>query len=60
VTSGLRLGTPAVTTRGLKGQDLATVAGFIDRAVGSKDDPAALAKIRGEVADFCKKFPMPH
>jgi len=60
VTSGLRLGTPAVTTRGLKEQDLVTVAHFIDRAVTSKDDTGALAKVRGEVAEFCKKFPMPH
>jgi glycine hydroxymethyltransferase len=60
ITSGLRLGTPAITTRGLKEQDLATVAGFIDRAVGAKDDPTALARICGEVAEFCKKFPMPH
>ena len=60
VTSGLRLGTPAVTTRGLKEADLATVADFFDRALVSKDDAAALAKIRGEVADFCKRFPMPH
>jgi len=60
VTSGLRLGTPAVTTRGLKEQDLVTVAEFIDRAVTSKDDAGALAKIRGDVAEFCKKFPMPH
>jgi glycine hydroxymethyltransferase len=60
VTSGLRLGTPAVTTRGLKEKDLVTVADFIDRALLNKDDSAALAKIRGEVAEFCKKFPMPH
>jgi glycine hydroxymethyltransferase len=60
VTSGLRLGTPAVTTRGLKENDLVTVASFIDRAVIGKDDSAALAKIRGEVAEFCKQFPMPH
>ena len=57
VTSGLRLGTPAVTTRGLKEKDLETVADFIDRALVHKDDSAALAKIRGEVAEFCKKFP---
>jgi glycine hydroxymethyltransferase len=60
VTSGLRLGTPAVTTRGLKEADMASVADFIDRALLAKDDSAALAKIRGEVADFCKRFPMPH
>jgi glycine hydroxymethyltransferase len=60
VTSGIRLGTPAVTTRGLKEADMTAVAGFIDRALGAKDDPAALAKIRTEVAEFCKRFPMPH
>jgi len=60
VTSGLRLGTPAVTTRGLKEADLEAVAGFIDRALLAKDDPAALKKIRDEVAAFCGRFPMPH
>jgi glycine hydroxymethyltransferase len=60
VTSGLRLGTPAVTTRGLKEADLVTVADFIDRALHAKDDAGALAKIRNEVAEFCKRFPMPH
>ena len=59
-TSGIRLGTPALTTRGLKEADLVTVAGFIDRAILAKDDAAALAKIRTEVADFTKRFPMPH
>jgi glycine/serine hydroxymethyltransferase len=39
---------------------MATVVGFIDRALSAKDDAGALAKIRREVAEFCKKFPMPH
>lgn len=60
ITSGIRLGTPAVTTRGLKEADMTTIADFIDRALASKDDPAALNKIRNEVANFTKKFPMPH
>jgi glycine hydroxymethyltransferase len=60
VTSGIRLGTPALTTRGLKERDMTTVADFIDRAIASKDDAAAVAKIRAEVAEFCKGFPMPH
>ena len=60
VTSGIRLGTPAVTTRGLKENDLITVASFIDRALVGKDDASALAKIHAEVAEFCKAFPMPH
>jgi glycine hydroxymethyltransferase len=60
VTSGLRLGTPAITTRGLKEADMETVADFIDRAVVGKDNPAALAKVKADVAAFCSKFPMPH
>lgn len=60
VTSGLRLGTPAVTTRGLTEKEMATVADFIDRAVGVRTNPSGLAKIKEEVAAFCAKFPMPH
>ncbi|HEX4796283.1 MAG TPA: serine hydroxymethyltransferase [Humisphaera sp.] len=60
VTSGLRLGTPAITTRGLREGDMTAVADFIDRAVAGRADPAALARLRGEVAEFCKRFPMPH
>src|ERR1700722_10261388 len=59
-TSGIRLGTPALTTRGLTEPDMATVASFIDRALLGKDDANALAKIRQEVATFCQRFPMPH
>ena len=59
-TSGIRLGTPALTTRGLKENDIKLVADFIDRAIRNKSDDAALSKIRGEVAEMCKKFPMPH
>jgi glycine hydroxymethyltransferase len=60
LTSGIRLGTPALTTRGLKEADMKTVASFIDRALLGKDDTAALAKVRDEVAEFTKRFPMPH
>ena len=60
LTSGIRLGTPALTTRGLTEPDMATVASFIDRALLGKDDAAALVKIREEVATFCQRFPMPH
>ena len=60
VTSGVRLGTPALTTRGLKEADMSTVAAFIDRALLAKDDAGSLEKIRQEVSDFAGKFPMPH
>ena len=60
VTSGVRLGTPALTTRGLKEKEMGVVASFIDRALLAKDDVGALGKIRQEVAEFAAKFPMPH
>ncbi len=60
VTSGVRLGTPALTTRGLKESDMGTVAEFIDRALAAKDNPPALAKLREDVAAFAARFPMPH
>ena len=59
-TSGVRLGTPALTTRGLKEADMNTVADMIDRVLGSNGDEAVLAKICDEVKGFCKKYPMPH
>ena len=59
-TSGVRLGTPALTTRGLKEADIRQVAAYIDRALRSDGDPAALTAIRTEVQHFAAAFPMPH
>lgn len=60
VTSGIRLGTPAVTTRGLKEKDMATVATFIDRAIDARGNEAALKAVASDVSAFCQGFPMPH
>ena len=60
VTSGLRLGTPALTSRGLKEQEMVQVAGWLDRVMGSKGDAAETAKVRAEIREFCSRFPMPH
>ncbi len=57
--SGLRLGTPAITTRGLKEKDMATVATWMKQAVDNKDDKAKLNKLRDEVKQFALKFPLP-
>lgn len=57
--SGIRIGTPAVTTRGMKEQDVEKVADFIHAALQSKDDPSALARIREEVFAFNTNFPLP-
>jgi glycine hydroxymethyltransferase len=59
VTSGIRIGTPAVTTRGMKEAEMVKIAEFIERAVDVKDDEAALAALRGEVKAFANQFPMP-
>ena len=60
VTSGLRLGTPALTSRGLREAEMTKVAGWLDRVMGSKGDSAECAAVRGEIRDFCTRFPMPH
>ena len=57
--SGIRLGTPAVTSRGMKEEDMVKVAEFIDRAVAVREDEAALRAIGEEVKEFMTKFPMP-
>ena len=59
VTSGIRIGTPAVTTRGLKEAEMVKVAEFIDRAVAVRSDEAALRAIGEEVKAFMADFPMP-
>ncbi|MDR0953040.1 MAG: serine hydroxymethyltransferase [Elusimicrobiota bacterium] len=58
ITSGIRLGTPAVTTRGMKEDDMATVVAFIDEAINNHADEAKLAEISARVEDFLKKFPL--
>ncbi|NOY75127.1 MAG: RpiB/LacA/LacB family sugar-phosphate isomerase [Kiritimatiellaeota bacterium] len=59
VTSGVRIGTPAVTTRGMKERDMVRIAEFMDRAISVQHDDEALGAIAAEVRDFMKKFPMP-
>ena len=57
--SGLRIGTPAVTSRGMGKAEMATLAEWIDRVVANHGDEALIAKVAGEVKELCAKFPAP-
>lgn len=58
VTSGIRVGTPATTTRGLREAEMLQVADWIGRALHNIDNIAELSKIRGEVKELCQRFPL--
>ena len=60
ITSGLRLGTPATTTRGFKEAEMAMIAQWITRVVESKGDESTVAAVRAEVRSLCEKFPLHH
>ena len=57
--SGIRLGTPAVTTRGLKEEHMARIASWIFAAIEARDNPMRLAQLRSEVESFALQFPLP-
>jgi glycine hydroxymethyltransferase len=58
VTSGIRIGTPAVTTRGLKELQMRKISQFINDAIEFRGDPKSIAKIKKEVITLTKKFPL--
>jgi glycine hydroxymethyltransferase len=57
--SGVRLGTPALTTRGLREPEMKRVAGWIAEALANAADAAALERVRGQVRELCEQFPAP-
>ena len=57
--SGLRLGTPAVTSRGMGAAEMKKLAGWIDAVVSAPADDALITRVAGEVRDVCKAFPAP-
>jgi glycine hydroxymethyltransferase len=58
VTSGIRIGTPAMTTRGMKENDMETIAGFINEAVINNDNEEKLSAIKTQVKTFTSSFPL--
>ena len=58
VTSGLRIGTPAITTRGFGHDEVVTLVGMIDSVLKNLDDEATIASIKAEVTTLCQRFPV--
>ncbi|MGB6131753.1 MAG: serine hydroxymethyltransferase [Acidobacteriaceae bacterium] len=56
--SGIRIGTPALTTRGMKEAEMQTIGGWIADALDHRSDAAALARIRGQVLELAEQFPL--
>jgi glycine hydroxymethyltransferase len=57
--SGIRIGTPAATSRGMNEADMETLAGWIVAALKQREDAAVIERLRGEVQEFCHRFPVP-
>jgi glycine hydroxymethyltransferase len=58
VASGIRLGTPAVTTRGMREPEMDQIAGFIARVLAAPDDEGVARQVRAEVDALCRRFPL--
>lgn len=57
--SGIRLGTPAITTRGFKTENMAQIAGWMKQAIDNRDNQAKLKELHEEVVAVCRRFPLP-
>ena len=57
--SGIRLGTPAVTSRGMKESEMRQIAAWLDRVLGNIDDEGVIARVAGEIRELSRQFPAP-
>ena len=57
--SGIRLGTPALTTRGMEEKEMVQIASWIDQAITNSENPKILNKLSNEIREFCLQFPLP-
>ncbi|MBL7542401.1 MAG: serine hydroxymethyltransferase [Bdellovibrionaceae bacterium] len=60
VTSGIRIGTPALTTRGMKTSEMKKIAGWITQVLNNVEDAHIKANVHQEVKELCKQFPLPY
>ncbi len=58
VTSGLRIGTPALTSRGMKEPEMERIAGWIGRVLSAPASEEVIGEVRGEVQELCRAFPL--
>jgi glycine hydroxymethyltransferase len=58
ITSGIRIGTPAITTRGMQRDDMKKIVSLIDTVINNPNDDQKLFSVKTEVKELCKFFPL--
>jgi glycine hydroxymethyltransferase len=58
VTSGVRIGVPAVTTRGMKEKEMALIAELISKALSNRESGSVKSQVKSKVVELCRRFPL--